>query len=1230
MGLSLRNIGKKIVDVFSADTEEDQRKRLDAGQQRYYADQQRAMGNKRPATNPAEAFFGGTARLINTAGAGLREASDTARMITANLTNNPDAFRSVNEANQRFKQRAYQPDSGLLSAGTIFDDPQEFNTLGAADITKRVGATMLGTAGEVLPVGRGLSVAKQGVRAIPKIAGQGAVIGAAGDIGDQYIRTGQVDPRQVALSAATGGVLSAAPPIIGAGVRQLPKVSAKGAQVLNSLDERGAVQIPTRSPVKPKAGEPKMRVAERLSPDRQIRALTGKVEEKVNKAIYEGSVSENPIARASARLVQGISREAGAPQSLKTARRKFRGTAEFGKVKGADLAASGRELPADSRTRVWATIDTDQAAKMGNTVDPTTLTPEERALRQQIIDSIEETTKGNFERGLITPEQAANPNYLKRAYEPFEGVSDKKVEESTRTRLMKQFRGRKDVSDDLVQQAITDPAYLAGKKAAQSHQAWALVDYSNFLADNGFTFPKGGKGMVQLPQNKLYGKAAGQWVPKNISDDFTGFQYTNSVLNAFNDIITAYDKLGIRRAKKQLLTVFNPAVRLGNQVSNRMFAVLNGHNPVEYEVMFQRTKGMMKNRDPLYLEAVQQGLTNSDITRADFAKNIAEYVDDPEILKQSGNWFQRTYSQADDKAKLASYAIHRAKGYSPDEAARLTQRGFQDYGSVGFFYDMAAKMPVVGNAFVRFAGDSLRIGKNALVDHPLRAVSLVAAWATFTNVMSKASGETPEDRETREDRFGAPKLPFTDISLTTQTPWGEVNVARFLPFYNLNEIGGEASRFLPVQTSPVKRGEDGGFAFDVKNFQDPLLGQVAQLIADEDFRGKSIQDPENTGQFTEELPQEQKNKNLSRFLATQNIPLAREADAIVSAATGGKDIYGKTRSLPQAALRAGGVKVEQFGPEQARENRATKRYFSEKEQLDKELASLPKSQQESYKKLTGYYKLRDKTPNEFEPGEERYVKAPVFNFPEDKWKEYTQNPEIYDLILSKKQKEQQSQGKPIQPEFDTRLSKGFRAQLINNKSLAPGEDVEADERMYSNPEWDKYLKLRKEYQDAAGKYYPKSDKEEFADELVKHKTAEFPTKPAAKVAYDEAYSKYIAGKGPKPSFTDQVKAARDQYSEAKREWTNRERTARGLPPIDQKTWENKTFGFTPDRDGGRGYDSGGGGKGSTGSAYKYAVSLRAGGEVSKPKVSVKKTGGVRSTLSKSVAQPKVTLKKGRV
>lgn len=68
-----------------------------------------------------------------------------------------------------------------------------------------------------VPVGRGLSVAKQGTSVIPKLAMQNAPVSALGSAGYQYAETGKVDPRQLVTDTALGTALGIAPPALFAG-----------------------------------------------------------------------------------------------------------------------------------------------------------------------------------------------------------------------------------------------------------------------------------------------------------------------------------------------------------------------------------------------------------------------------------------------------------------------------------------------------------------------------------------------------------------------------------------------------------------------------------------------------------------------------------------------------------------------------------------------------------------------------------------------------------------------------------------------------------------------------------------------------------------------------------------------------------------------------------------------------------------------------------------------------
>lgn len=253
-------------------------------------------------------------------------------------------------------------------------------------------------------------------------------------------------------------------------------------------------------------------------------------------------------------------------------------------------------------------------------------------------------------------------------------------------------------------------------------------------------------------------------------------------------------------------------------------------------------------------------------------------------------------------------------------------------------------------------------------------------------------------------------------------------------------------------------------------------------------------------------------------------------------------------------------------------------YFEDKEQIDRELEGMSPASQEAWRRLTGYYKLRDQVPNEFKEGETRDKKAAVYDFGEDKWRDYAAHPELYDLMVQKKQREFAKDGKPIPPEFDPRLSEAFRKQLIQNKSVAPGDDAELDQRMYSMAEWDYYSDLKDKYKEAASKYYPESDKENFDDETVKNDDDKFPTKPDLLKAYSVEYKRYLDGKREKPVWNDQLTAAKEAYNKTTLDWTNKARTKRGLPAITWEVWNNPTFGFDESPSGfGFGFGGGGGG-----------------------------------------------------
>jgi hypothetical protein len=188
--------------------------------------------------------------------------------------------------------------------------------------------------------------------------------------------------------------------------------------------------------------------------------------------------------------------------------------------------------------------------------------------------------------------------------------------------------------------------------------------------------------------------------------------------------------------------------------------------------------------------------------------------------------------------------------------------------------------------------------------------------------MSVMSGETEQDKETREGRIGASRIPFSDISLEVQTPWGALNAGRLIGPQAFNQPGdnslaGDVSDFGPI-AFPKKSNKTGNWY----GFNDPVLGPLASLLTDTDFRGKPISDP-NSNKYTGSLAtSEQKAENRLKYLGESfSPPGTDDINRVIQSFKGEKDSYGPTFTPKQSIARVFGLKVEEYGPEQAQAQR---------------------------------------------------------------------------------------------------------------------------------------------------------------------------------------------------------------------------------------------------------------------------------------------------------------------
>lgn len=214
-----------------------------------------------PFQTAARDVLGGTAKLTNS-GLGVIEKTgvNIAGGTQKLFGDQAGGQRTIDEGVRSIDHRLLNKGSGFLGAGGIFNSEQEMRNTSNADALRKVAGTTLQSAGEVLPVGRGINVARRSAPVVQKLlqgAIQGAASGAAANGGSQIVQKGSIDPGELAKSALTGGLVGGGIPIAAEGVRGAVNLANKGANELsNRINEitnqpgynsqSGFMQVPGR------------------------------------------------------------------------------------------------------------------------------------------------------------------------------------------------------------------------------------------------------------------------------------------------------------------------------------------------------------------------------------------------------------------------------------------------------------------------------------------------------------------------------------------------------------------------------------------------------------------------------------------------------------------------------------------------------------------------------------------------------------------------------------------------------------------------------------------------------------------------------------------------------------------------------------------------------------------------------------------------------------------------
>lgn len=677
--------------------------------------------------------------------------------------------------------------------------------------------------------------------------------------------------------------------------------------------------------------------------------------ESYNTAIQKGLSSENSAIRNISRGIRTLFGSAGDTAERITKKGAFRGGIDESINMANDFNDLGKKMLPNkaSQERVWAVLDPELATTK---ISESELKPKELKALQTLKQASDLINDQNFAMGKISHEtwlKGKGGKYLTRAYEEYDIPTELKdmFTQPGKGKLdTGAYKARKDVDQWKQENAIKDPFYLASKRIQSTFRNKAITDYATWInknADMVSDTPKAG--YTQLSESPMWGELSGKNVRKDVLTDIKGFYSDSKALQGAYDMLNAYDKFKPRQVLKMTKTILNPATRLGNQVSNRVFATLSGTNVARFEYNMHKFAPQELANNGKYARLLRkEGILGTDSTKYDLAQSLIKDGADPSKIKQVMDKIKSSYGAADDKAKLSAFKSWIDSGKTVDEALTKVRNGFQDYSKVGLLYDIGAKMPLIGKPFIRFQSELARIVKNSITENPLRAAGTVGAIALIGEMSSRMSGETPEDKATREARFGTPVIPFTQIPLVFQTPIGEVNVARMFGMYetagadtkNKNLVQ-RASKYLPFDV-PTNKDEL------VKSLgNDVLFGGIANQVTDTDFRGKSISDPESNKYQESTLTDAEKAVNrAAAFYHNYQLPFVNDVENLGRAVTGTKDIYGREKTPLQAASKLTGFKVEQFGPEQAAEQRAKDAVYSDydRKDLQSQINSVMKSQ----------------------------------------------------------------------------------------------------------------------------------------------------------------------------------------------------------------------------------------------------------------------------------------------
>jgi hypothetical protein len=748
-------------------------------------------------------------------------------------------------------------------------------------------------------------------------------------------------------------------------IENAPKRKAARTESLKELKGKLDDIVKKTEPPKPgsTSGQANIKINPMFYLDQVDKVLTEKIinvrkiEDYVSKITNQGLKSQNIAVRGATGMLQNILGGLAYKTSDLKNKLQFTGNKNYANLYAKGLADDLYKLidsDPDALERVHEALDPEIAKDPKNPVTVSQLNAKEKNLYDMLRTTNDFIHNWHYSHGLIGDDvyNKHKDKYIARLYEKFELIPTDVKREFNKTRAdFNMFKSRKDY-ENVGEEILRDPVYATAKRVSQMMQNQAIFDYADAIDNSkqitvsNDQFP----GSTQLGQpggKPYYGSLTGKWVPNYIAQDFKGFFFANKVLNDTYSAFRGYDKNIVRQMLKKSHTVWNPVVQLGNLLSNFSFAYWAGIDPFTFAKNKVKAVKEIKRNSPAYNDLIESGIIGTDVTQGDLSP-VLQAGNPNAVLGKAQNKLRaalantkvgkaldkfdelatNVYTKTDDTSKLAAYlSLRNDYGYSKEEALERVFESFQNYSTVGKMYDFAAKTPVIGNPYIKFKADLMRIIKNAVTRRPLTTMTYLAGLKLISGLLSDASDEDEDVRKARERRSFIPKLktPAGDIPMVWQVPGvGEVNFARFLsPYYvydkgDRNDMVNEITDWLPYQVEMAEGlSKSADNRIPIPEFGDVLLGTYAQTIFDRDFRGKSVRDPKGNEFLTQATPAEQVFNSMN-YIARSQVPMFKSSQDMIDAFNGDLDYYGRERTVSQAILN-NVIKVQEFGSDQAKD-----------------------------------------------------------------------------------------------------------------------------------------------------------------------------------------------------------------------------------------------------------------------------------------------------------------------